>query len=67
MNPMKHLYRSDVQKRADTSRKIEDAVVGTPSTINSCFKIQDSRLSADIPVAAGVVENACSHSRRRRK
>jgi len=41
MNPMKSLYSSGGQKRADKSRKIEAAVGSTPSN-NSLFKIQDS-------------------------
>ena len=48
------MYSSGGQNRAGKSRKIEAAVVGTPSN-NSFFKMQDS--SADINVAAAVVEN----------
>jgi len=52
---MKRLYRWGSQKRTEKSKKIEVAVVSTPS-INSYFKIHDS--GADIPAAAAVVENA---------
>ena len=52
---MKRLYSSGSQKRTDKNKKIEAAVIGTPS-VNSFFKFQDSR--DDTRVAAAVVENA---------
>src|ERR1043165_5121553 len=55
MNPLKRMYSSGIQKRAEKSRKIESPDVGTPS-INSFFKMQTS--GADILAAAAVVENA---------
>jgi len=62
---MKRLYSSGGQKGADNSRlsrRIEAAIVGRPTSfINSFFKTQDSQdstySSADIPLAAAVVEN----------
>ena len=48
------MYSYGGQNRAGKSRKIEAAVVSSPSN-NSFFKMQNS--SADIPVAAAVVEN----------
>jgi len=58
-------YSSGGQKRADNSRTIEAAVVGA-SSIDSFFKLQDSRL-ADIPLAEAVVENADTAERRPRR
>ena len=55
MNPLKRMYSSGIQKRAEKSRKLRLLIVGTPS-INSFFKMQTS--GADIPAAAAVVENA---------
>src|ERR1043165_9578751 len=57
MNPLKRMYSSGRQKRAEKSRKIESPDVRSPS-INSFFKMQTSGADRPIPAAAAVVENA---------
>lgn len=54
---MKRMYASGSRKRAEKSRKIDAAAVGTPS-INSFFNMQISSAAIPVTVAEAVVEHA---------